>query len=59
LTRAITTLAALLALTLLTDCAGWGCDGWEKFKPSRHDAESTKAQALKHNNFGRAQGCWK
>lgn len=52
-------IALLVIAPLMGGCAGWGCDGWEKFSPSRKDTEGTKAQALKHNDFGRKQGCWK
>lgn len=52
-------LSALMLCVLLSGCAGWGCDGWSKFRPSRVDTEGTKRQALAHNEFGRKQGCWK
>lgn len=56
----IKNIAVLLMVgTLVSGCASFNCSGWEKFRPSRNDTEQTKAQALKHNNYGRAQGCWR
>lgn len=55
----IRVLPLLIAMHLLGGCAMFSCAGWDKGQPSRKDTEGTKAWILKHNNFGRAQGCWK
>jgi hypothetical protein len=53
------TIGVLLIATSLGGCVSFNCAGWKKFEPSRSDTAGTKAQALEHNEYGRAQHCWK
>jgi hypothetical protein len=52
-------MAVVVVAASLGGCASFSCAGWKKLEPSRQDTAGTKAQVLEHNEYGRAQNCWK